>query len=173
MEAIWEIIAPYITTVCGATGASAVIYVLLRSLLSKIVKKNTSTLGEMFNSDKLSNQCAEKMVGKTLNIDVTAVTEKALKKMQDKLEKKTTELAETTNSYKHLLALMGNAMTKLKALSTEEISALEKAVKELDSEYVPTEVPEPLVIKLEPLELETKTVSADELKGGVNFDGVN
>lgn len=168
MDYIWELIAPYIAMVGGATGATTIIYMVVRLLMSKFAQKQNIALNEMFNADNLSRLFADKLAGKTLNIDVTAVTEKALRKLQKQFDEKVGELAETTNSYKHLLALIGNALTKLKALSRDEVTELTAAVRTLDKNYKPVEPEEVMTVVLEPITLEEES----EEKSGVNFEGL-
>lgn len=154
MNEVWEMIAPYIAALGGATGAGTIIYVIIRLLLTKITSKNTQTLDGMFNVDALSQKVAEKMAGKTLNIDVTAVTEKALKKLSKQLDVKITAVEDATNSYKHLLALIGGALSKLKALSPEEVKELTEAIQALESGYTPPDPEETMTVVLEPLTLD-------------------
>lgn len=80
MDYVWEIISPYVAAVGGATGAGAIIYAIVRLLMGRFVKKTNAALDASYNAEKVSQLTAEKLAGKTLNIDVTAVTEKALKK---------------------------------------------------------------------------------------------
>lgn len=170
MDYVWELIAPYVAAIGGAGGAGIIIYTIIRALMNKVFNKNNTLLNSTFNTDVVSQKVAEKLAGKTLNIDVTAVTEKALKKLSKQLDEKIEKVETATNSYKHLLALIGNALTKLKALSKEEISELASAIKALDGEYIPTEPNETMTVVLEPISNETD----NNIPGnsGVNFEGL-
>lgn len=172
METVWEMIAPYVAMVGGATGAGTIIYMIIRFLLTKITQKNESTLIKMFDLDALSQKFAERLAGKTLNIDVTAVTEKALKKLQKQLDEKVELIADNVNSYKQLLALIGNALTKLKALSKEEVDELTGAIKGIQSDYVPPQAEETMTVILEPIALTESKDEDEKASGGVNFGGL-
>lgn len=76
------------------------------------------------------------------------------------------KVAEETNSYKHLLALIGEALTHLKMLTDAERAELIKAVQELDGEYKPPEKELVATIKLEPITLER---AEEEQTNKVNF----
>lgn len=170
METIWEIIAPYVGMVGGATGAGTIIYIIIRLLLNKITQKNASAMNSMFNIDTLSQNFADRLAGKTLNIDVTAVTEKALRKLSKQLDERIATVEDTTNSYKHLLALIGNALTKLKALSKDEVAELTQAIRDLEGGYTPPESNETMTVILEPITLEDE--KEEPVSSGVNFEGL-
>ena len=63
------------------------------------------------------------------------------------------KVADETNSYKHLLALIGAALTHLKMLTDDERQALTKAVQELDASFKPIERDVVATVKLEPIEI--------------------
>jgi hypothetical protein len=176
MEELWEIISPYIAAAGGATGAGAIIYAIVRTLLNKITQKNTAALNTTFNIDNVAQKVAEKLGGKTLNIDVTAVTEKALKKLSKQLDGKITDIENNTNSYRHLLALIGNALSKLKALTKDEVEELTGAIKAVEGAYTPQETNETMTVVLQPIELaDTKDAAdaAEAAETGVNFEGLD
>ena len=171
MEAIWEIIAPYVGMVIGAGGGGTIIYIVLRLLLGKTLKTNMASLEGMFNTEALSQKFADRLAGKTLNIDVTAVTEKALRKLSKQLDDKISTVADTTNSYKHLLVLMAGALSKFKALSKEEQMELAGAISALESGYVAPDASETMTVILEPISLDGEATAAVKT-GGANFEGI-
>ena len=151
MNAIWNIVEPYILTIVGALGGGSVIYVIARILLGRLIDKAS----KVYDLNALADKVADKLGGKTIDIDITSIVEKRLKEIADALTKEEGKVAEETNSYKHLLACMGEAIARLKMLTDDERNALIAAVRELDSEYVPPEKEVIATVKLEPIPVST------------------
>lgn len=170
MDYVWELISPYVAALGGASGVGIIIYAILRLLFSKLLNKNNAMLSSTFNVDVLSQKVADKLAGKTLNIDITAVTEKALKKLAKELDEKIKKVEEATNAYKQILAEIGKAVSKLKALNKDEIEALASAIKAIEKDYIPRENDEPMTILLEPVVLENKKEQKET--STVNFGGL-
>lgn len=147
---IWEVISPYIMTVVGAFGGGTVVFALVRILVGGFLKKFSAK----YDVNDMADRVAGRLAGKTLNIDVTAVTEKRLDKIDKRLSKQVEELSKQTTDYKHLLALIGSAVAHFKALPDEEKTALTEAVRALESDYTPPEPEEITTVKLEPITLE-------------------
>lgn len=162
INTIWAAIEPYIMTVVGALGGGTVVFALVRSLVGGFVKK----FAAKYDMDDMASKVASKMTGKTLNIDVTAVTEKRLDKIDKKLTKQVEELSEQTNAYKHLLALIGGTIAKLKANTEAERGALLDAVQALEADYKPPEPEQVTTVRLEPIVFERQTEAAAEPKTG-------
>lgn len=148
MNEIWELIAPYVTMWLGIIGGSATIYALCRFLLYGSIKK----MFERFNTKKVAEEVVEGIAGKYINVDVTAITENRLGKIDKDFKELHDEFAEIKNT----LALICGANSKLKALTTAEKDALQDAAKRLNNNYVVPEPEEVVVIKLEPIEEKNK-----------------
>ncbi len=170
MDAVWNVIEPYIAALGGATTVGAVIYAIVRLLVSRVIKKNSAMLNNTFNIDNLSQKVAEKLAGKTMNIDVTAVTEKSLKKLAGQLNVRVEQVEAATNSLKCILVAIAKGVVQLKALTADERAELEAAIKALESDYKPVEKEEPLTVVLQPVELPAETTDSD---GGSGTHGVN
>ncbi len=75
MNEVWNIIEPYILAILGALGGGSVVAVIARLICSRLIDKASKA----YDHNSLATKVADKLAGKTLNIDVTAVTEKRLK----------------------------------------------------------------------------------------------
>ena len=169
MDYVWELISPYVAALGGASGAGLIIYTIVRAIIGKLVNKNKKMLDATFNVDNLSQKVSEKLAGKTLNIDVTAVTEKSLKKLTKELDARMEKIEKITNSLKSLLVPMGKGIAKLKALTKEEVAELADAIKGLEGEYKPQEPDEVMTVVLQPLAVEEEAAPA---QASVNFGGL-
>lgn len=151
MNEVWNIVEPYILTVLGALGGGSIIAVIARIVCKRIIDKAI----EVYDLNNLATKVADKLGGKTIDIDITSIVEKRLKEISDKLAAEVGKVADETNSYKRLLALIGEALTHLKMLTDEERAELIKAVKELDADYKPPEKEVIATVKLEPISTES------------------
>lgn len=147
MNNIWQTVEPYIMTIIGALGGGSIIYVIARLLLGRLINKAS----EAYDVNAIANKVADKLGGKTLNIDITAIVEKRLKEISDKLAEQVGKVADEINSYKPLLICIGAALAHLKMLTDDERAALVAAVQELDNKYVPPEKEVIATVKLEPI----------------------
>lgn len=163
MNEIWNIIEPYILTIVGALGGGSIIAAIARIICGRIINKASSA----YDLNALANTIADKLGGKTIDIDITSVVENRLKEIADMLSNKVQIVADETNSYKRLLVFIGTALTHLKMLSDEERAALTAAIQELDSKYVPPEKEVIATVKLEPISLDEP--SAQDNSETVNF----
>ena len=163
MNEIWQTIEPYILTIVGALGGGGIIAVIAHMICGRIIAKASSA----YDLNALANNVADKLGGKTFNVDITAIVEQRLKEISEKLSVQVETVADETNSYKRLLALIGTALAHLKMLTDEERAELIKAVQELDSEYKPPEKEVIATVKLEPIEISESTVQ--DKANTVNF----
>ena len=171
MDYVWEIVAPWVAALGGASGIGLITYAIVRGLMGRLLKKNRTMLDGTFNVENLSRQVAERLAGKTLNIDVTAVTEKALRMLARELDAKIEKIETATNSLKGILAPIGKGIIKLKALTKEEVAELASAIKALEGEYKPAPENETMTVVLQPVTLSDE--KEDAVPAGVNFDGLN
>ncbi len=162
MNEIWNTVEPYILTLVGALGGGSIIAIIARIICSRIINKASAA----YDINALTSKIADKLGGKTIDIDISSVVEKRLSEIAAALAAQVGKVAEETNSYKHLLALIGEALTHLKMLTDAERAELIKAVQELDGEYKPPEKELVATIKLEPI---TLAQAEDEQTDKVNF----
>lgn len=177
MDYVWEIIQPYVLAVIAFLSGSGITAVILRAVVKKLFTKNSEKLEQAYNTEKVAQKTAEKLAGKTLNIDVTAVTEKALKKVAEKLDVRVEKVEEATNALKAILVAIAKGIIKLKALTDDEKTELASAIALLESGYTPPEAKELMTVVLQPLELPEETGEAEDeteggTPGGVNFGGL-
>ncbi|MCH5165657.1 MAG: hypothetical protein J1G01_04580 [Clostridiales bacterium] len=165
MNEIWQTVQPYILTIVGALGGGFIIYVIARILLGQLINKASS----VYDVDAIAKKVADKLGGKTINVDITSIVEKRLKEISDVLSEKVKVVADETNSYKHLLALIGEALTHLKMLTDDERTELVKAIQELDGEYKPPEKEVIATVKLNPITLSETADAEPSPKNTVNF----
>lgn len=158
MNEIWQTVEPYILTIVGALGGGSIIYVIARILLGRLINKASA----VYDINAIANKVADRLGGKTIDIDITSIVEKRLKEISDLLSAQVKTVADETNSYKHLLALMGEALAHLKMLTDEERAELIKAVQELDSEYNPPEKEVVATVKLEPISISAQSALPHE-----------
>lgn len=147
MNAIWEILKPYILYIAGSITSGGIITLIAVFICKRIIAKASAA----YNHNELAAKVADKLGGKTIEVDITSIVEKRLKEISDKLAAQVGKVADETNSYKHLLALIGAALTHLKMLTDEEREELAKAINELDSSFVPPEKEVVATVKLEPI----------------------
>lgn len=162
MNEIWNTVEPYILTLVGALGGGSIIAIIARIICSRIINKASAA----YDINALTSKIADKLGGKTIDIDITSIVEKRLSEIAEKLAEQVGKVADETNSYKHLLALIGEALTHLKMLTDAERAELVKAVQELDGEYKPPEKELVATIKLEPIMLAQSEERQDDR---VNF----
>lgn len=162
MNEVWNMVEPYILTLVGALGGGSIIGIIARIICSRIINKASAA----YDMNALTSKIADKLGGKTIDIDISSVVEKRLSEIAAALAAQVGKVAEETNSYKHLLALIGEALTHLKMLTDSERAELIKAVQELDGEYKPPEKELVATIKLEPITLER---AEEEQTNKVNF----
>lgn len=177
MDYVWELIQPWITAILAALGSGGIITLIVRAIVNKIWRKNNAMLDATYNADAVSQRVAEKLAGKTLNIDVTAVTEKALKKTTRELDARIEKSEEIANSHTAILIAMAKGIIKLKALTDEEKTELASAVAQLEKGYKPPEADQIMTVRLTPITLPDDTEEPNdepsESGSGVNFGGLD
>lgn len=167
INAIWAAVEPYVMAVLGTGIGGTIVGIICRILQSKLLRK----LDVNGIADKVSAQVQKGLTGKTLNIDVTAVTEKKLDKIEIKLNKKLEQIQTETAAYKYLLTQIGVAVAHFKSLSEAEKKNLTEAIKALDNAYKPPEPEQVVTVKLEPLEIDKPDEENEEEPSLINFGG--
>lgn len=177
MDYVWELIQPWITAILAALGSGGIITLIVRAIVNKILRKNNAMLDATYNTDRVSQLVAEKLAGKTLNIDVTAVTEKSLKKTARVLDERVEKVENAVGSLSAILIAIAKAQIKLKALTEAERIELASAISLLEKGYKPPEADEIMTVQLTPIELNQEPIGIMEeptrTDGGVNFGGLN
>lgn len=171
MDYAIKLIAAIIAWLGGAAGIGAIIQTVATSRFNKAMRNNSALLGATFNPEMMSQLIADKLAGKTMNIDVTAVTEKSMKKLDGRVVK----LETLINSLKCILVAIAKGTIKLKALTAEEKEELASAIQTLASDYKPPEKDEVMTVLLEPIKVQEKpeNVADSVADNGVNFGGLD
>ena len=177
MDYVWEIIQPYVAAILAALGSGGIITLIVRAFTNKMLKKNFTLLDGTYNVDTFSQRVAERLAGKTLNIDVTAVTEKSLKKTAQALDKRIEKVEDAVGAVAPILIAIAKAQIKLKALSDAERGELASAINLLEKGYKPPEADEIMTVQLTPIELHQEPIEQSEeptdADSGVNFGGLD
>jgi len=168
---IWQTVEPWIMAIVGALAGGTGVFALVRAFVGKWINK----FGAKYDTEIMAGKVAEKLAGKTIDVDVTAITEKKLGKISNTLDKSIAEVEKATNAYKHILALIAGAVSRFKALTDEERKEFTDAIKAIEKDYTPPQ-PEPIAtVKLAPIELEFKTdetQAAEDEESLINFGGL-
>lgn len=154
---VWAVIEPFVSAIAGTAAGGAIVGFICRLLQGKLLRK--------LSADGIADKVANRLAGKTLDIDLTAVTEKKLDKISSALNKKVEKVQEETASYKPLLVQIGKGIMHLKALSVEEKESLQTAITALDSNYIPPAPDKLVTVKLQPIATEDVTAEEAERKG--------
>ncbi len=176
MDYVWELIQPYVLAVIAFLSGSGITAVILRAVVKKLFTKNSEKLEQAYNTEKVAQKTAEKLAGKTLNIDVTAVIEKVLKKVAEKLDIRVEKVEEATNALKAILVAIAKGIIKLKALTDDEKAELASAIALLEAGYRPPTDNEVMTVQLAPISLPEDTEHEEEppaTDNGVNFGGLD
>ena len=140
---IWAAVEPYVLQIVEALGLGTILGIVIKSLFKRFEKKHQAS--------DIAAQTAQCLANKMVKVDVTAITDKKLDKLNKQLTEELHDIHTETAAYKHMLALIGGAMTKLKAVTQDERAALIKAVQALESDYTPPEPDEVISVKLDPI----------------------
>lgn len=177
MDYVWTIIEPYVRLILEAIIMGVNIFIIIRSYTKRTFNKNFTLLNSTYNVDTFSQRVAEKLAGKTLNIDVTAVTEKSLKKTARALDERIEKVESAVGALARILIAIAKAQIKLKALNDDERGELASAISLLEKGYKPPEADEIMTVQLTPIELNQEPIEIDEeptdTDGGVNFGGLD
>lgn len=161
-DTVWEIIAPWIAALGGITGICGIIVLIAKFIVSRMIKKNSKMLGSLFNTDNIAQSVANQLAGKTIDIDVTAVTEKSLGKLTRRLDARIEKVEDTASALSGILVPMGKAIAKLKALTDDERAELTAAIQVLEKGYTPPDMDEKMTVVLTPVALPENTETDDE-----------
>lgn len=153
MDQIWNAIAPYVAAVGGAAGFGAIVWGFVVLFAKKFINKSGDLLEQKFNTDRIASAVAKALAGKTLNIDVTAVTEKALKRTASALDERVVRVEETVASLRLILIAIAKGVARFKALSEEEKMEILNAIAALEGQSEPPKQEEVMTVMLEPVSL--------------------
>lgn len=173
MDQIWELIAPYVAAIGGATGFGAIVWGFVVLVAKRFTQKWGEFLDTKYSVNQMATAVADKLAGKTLNIDVTAVTEKALKKTAAALGEQVQRVEETGEWLKMILVPMAKAMARFKALTDDEKGELAIAIQRLTGNMKTPADDEVMTVMLQPLSVESVSEQTDVDVGAAGGDGVN
>ena len=165
MNEIWNIAEPYVISAIKALLEAISLILIIRLLIKQFLTRAST----IYDVNLIANKVADKLGGKTINVDITAITEKRLSETTAILHRDVKNIVDEVNSYKRLLVRIGKSLTYLKALSDEDRTELEAAIRELDSSFVPPEKEIIATVKLEPIptvEQPAASVAADTVNFG-------
>lgn len=150
MNEVWNILEPYIMTVIGALTGGSIIAVIAKIICNRIIKKASMA----YDINSLVSKIADKLAGKTINIDIASLVDDKLQKIAKTLAKEVDKVADNLNAYTPLLVAIGKSLARLKMLTDEEREALIKAVQAIDKSYIPPEENIVATVKLDPINIE-------------------
>lgn len=140
---IWAVCEPWVVALMQTGIGSLLVYLVSRLLVGKWFKRN--------DINNLVNGFAKKITGSSITVDLTAVAEKKLDKIEKKLGAKVDAITQTIQDLKHLTALVGGALCNSKTLTQEQRAALKTAVDAVESGIACVEKDEPITLRLEPV----------------------
>ena len=158
MNELWETIQPYVIAFMQTGLGTAIVYLISKLCVSRWFRKN--------DLNSLVNGFASKLVGSTINVDLTAVAEKKLTEIESRLMEAYAPLVQSLEQVKHLVAMVGQALSRSRTLTEEERAALVEAVGEVEGDLQPVKKEEPMVITLAEAEPEEPVKKSSTLKMG-------
>lgn len=164
INTIWAAIEPFVSAIAGTAAGGTIVGLICRLLQGKLLRQ--------LDADGIADKVANRLAGKTLDVDVTAITEKKLDKISTALNKRVEKIQEETAAYKPLLVQIGKGIMHLKSLSSEEKESLQKAIAALDCDYIPPEPDRIVTVKLQPIVVEEQVEEMQQEQGLINFDGL-
>ena len=169
INVIWAAVEPFVSAVAGTAAGGVIVGFICKLLQKKLLRK--------LDANDVANRVAEKLgKGMTVDVDLTAVTEKRLDKVEQKLHKQEEKMREETASYRCILTQIGKAVAHLKSLTDDEKQALQGAITTLDSDYIPPAPEKRITVKLEPIATDEPSVAEEEnMPDGeslINFGGL-
>jgi len=171
-QEIWQIIEPWVSVILSAVSAVITICITVKARL----KKWNFSFMKQYDANDMALRVAENIAGKTMNIDVTAISERKLDKIENKLHKQVEQIRDEVSALKRILIPIGAAMAHFKSLTDDERLTLQNAVKVLDSGYEPPEPEQVITVKLEPIATdepsETEETDSAEMESLINFGGM-
>lgn len=173
INAIWQIIEPFFWGLLSGSAVGTAVYFIGKKVLKKIL----SAWLKKHDDDTMAQKVADRLAGKTLNIDVTAVTEKKLDKTEKVLSKGVKDIGEEIAKQRHLLVLMAGAVSKFKAVTEDERAAFTEAIQAIEKGYKPPEPEEVITVSLKPIEIELEGKNEDSEppepeESLINFGGI-
>lgn len=158
MNELWETIQPYVVAFAQTGLGTAIVYVICKLCVSRWFRKN--------DMNSLVNGFASKLVGSTINVDLTAVAEKKLAEIETRLMETNAPLVQSLEQVKHLVAMVGQALSRSRTLTEEERAALVEAVGTVEEGLKPIVKEEPIVITLQETTTEEPAKKNSTLKMG-------
>lgn len=172
MNEIWQIVEPYIFELLKNSTLCALVAAIIKIILNRSAKKIMTLYDTDVLASKVADKSAEKLAGKTIDIDISELVDDRLKKTFAVFESEFKRLSNELKAYKPLLIGIGSALMHLKMLTDDEREALGNAVKALDSSYILPDKQVITTIKLEPIAVEPpvyKPIQEQTQSSAVNF----
>ena len=158
MNEVWEAIQPYVLAFAQTGIGTAIVYMICKLCVGRWFRKN--------DVNSLVNGFASKLAGSTINVDLTAVAEKKLSEIEKRLMETNAPLVQSLEQVKHLVAMVGQALSRSRTLTEEERASLVEAVNAVEEVLTVEPKPEPITITLQEREAEEPTKKAKASKMG-------
>lgn len=163
MNEIWEQIAPYVMPVITVILSSGLGAALVRILASKWFRKT--------DLNKIAEKFAEKLSGSSINVDLTAVTEKQLALIKSELAEGQKEECEKLNLVLKAINKILTEISKSAKLSKQSQNELTTTLTQISTATQPIEEKEKIYIELKAKEKDkTDTTEDSKATSLVNFD---
>lgn len=157
MNNIWNIVEPYIISAVKALLEGTALVLIIRLLIKQFLTKASS----VYDINAIANKVADKLGGKTINIDMAPLVDKRITESNGNIERAVKQNTDEINSIKRMLASIGVALSHLKMLTDDERAALIANSQELGNTYVPPAKEVIATVKLEPIPVASQPTSAN------------
>ena len=114
-EQFWELVAPYFQGFIGMTVAGIPVGAIIWAVVKKLVTKSVTKLLAGTSAENISQEVAKQLANSSINVDLTAVTEKQLAQIKVELTEEMANVAKVLDKH-----LQYQVLT-LKALSASEV----------------------------------------------------
>lgn len=162
MNEIWNEISGYVMPIVTMLLTSGLGAALVRALASGWFKKQ--------DLNKMAERFADKLTGSSINVDLTAVAEKQLKRIEERLLSQTAKLQETENTILSVVGDIADCIRSSAKLSEEKKAKLIADLEAVRQSAAPAETRDEIRVELrasgaengeEPVETHVKAASAD------------
>ena len=154
---IWDYLGPILASI----GTYLVVALpTLLPIIKKAGSKMIDKVDKSVDANAIANKVANKLANSEVKMSLESVNKKQLNQIEDRLTKTFKDMVTTVDNMEQVLVIIGSIMSKFKVATEEERAELEKAVSALSGKPVKyTE--EPIVVKLDKIDDETKEVQSD------------
>ena len=152
-EQFWAIVAPYFQGFIGMTVAGIPVGTIIWAVVKKLVTKTVTKLLANTSAESISKEVAAQLTNSSINVDLTAVTEKQLSQIKVELTEEMANVAKVLDKH-----LQYQVLT-LKALSASEVVSAdtkEQIVNAVESAGEHAEKKSTISIELHPVKEENE-----------------